>query len=1146
MVVDFRVCLASWSRLIGKAVCLPLLISASAADAQVRHSLPAHGPYNFFNDHLVYIECNNLSATHRVQLSVSLLRDNGSVIESKSFPIDPLGTSHIDARSFRDSDAQSLEGTYGLVRIEDAENSSETDVSCATAFYKPRPGSKVPEYAFVIPFEAPQRGAVWGMYNSIDPGLSSRAVENFISVSNPNNERILGNIYIYDQGGNYLGSQRIDIAGGGRIDYAIGHLNNDQKTGLYSIRLDNAAQDFLSFAARYHVAPTGRHNFGFALANLRGSCNETLLASTMAGQDRPATNWLELGNPNDIAVPVTIDVYDRNGVHLDDQFILLPARSQWNKYLNDIIDPSMSGAVGSVRVTCDPGHPMLAQTTFYGHARASQRVIWAYVSQARGFVGATEGDTLIASVNTFLGDQSTANWLKLSASHERSIPVEIEIFDPLGISRSRNVWSIAANGTLDYDVHSLIGPNFVGTAHIRPLASDAAIRGELVRAYFDQDRSVGTIMPTPLVLTQNDTHGDGCGVVAQSDVVQALEMTSKEIEVSAFSTCAGNLYYEIVEMPQHGTLSGTLPHVTYRATNHYRGTDMLRFRARVAGRPSEIADITIEVASRGVEFVGVVNSLERYRNQLTAQEVRAYLGKIAFGGTPALVNIGETQGLDALVDALLNTTTGAQTLADAHFWATRRKAGPGDNPHSRWTLRATQILWQYLLLYSENPFHERMALLWHTQFATNLADIGLDAVNNADAMPEHVLLLHDGALGNFINDLVNPLLTDLAMNFWLNNKDNHRNRPNQNFARELMELFLLGARDPMTGAPNYSESSIPAATAFVSGHENRTGSPWHIVYNPLLHDETPYRVFEETAGAYVQNGLFTPSGFVEHIAYNHPGSARFIAERIYAQLVNPVATEEVVATLAGELRNNGFEVKPMLRRLLTASANFVNAENQVCVNSPTNSLLRFMRALQIPAPNTAGMDPRDDDSFPIEFTRFEDRILNSGVQSLMAAGQAPGLPPTIFAWEGDCGLNRDMNKAQGEAWLATQLLLERHRQVVNLMNNIDFYFTENGSSAWIGLVPEAMRNRVNPNPEEARSLAQHLMRSVLGLTLSPAKETELVDAVRNYLTTQRTYLPNGSYTDRSYTLDLTDDSVVGLKIPGALQLITSHLQYLLQ
>jgi uncharacterized protein (DUF1800 family) len=288
-------------------------------------------------------------------------------------------------------------------------------------------------------------------------------------------------------------------------------------------------------------------------------------------------------------------------------------------------------------------------------------------------------------------------------------------------------------------------------------------------------------------------------------------------------------------------------------------------------------------------------------------------------------------------------------------------------------------------------------------------------------------LLKGNVLGNF-QTITNGMLTDPAMNEWLDNKDNHVGNPNQNFARELLELFTLGAIDPVSGAKNYDEESVVAATAFASGFYEGTqpdpASGKDVVasaYSNELHDFDAYTLFRGIAGAEVTAAL-SPEQLVDRILHQHPGSARYIAERFAGQILYPGLSEAMVSQLAADLHAGNFELRPLVRKLLLSQAMFSESARNSCIAAPIERTVRLARRILT--------RPLPQDGENLDKSYY---LLLTLRDTARDAGQSVFEPPSVFGWKGSCNINRSGQVSRGEGWLSEQRVLNRSRSCGDLM-----------------------------------------------------------------------------------------------------------------
>jgi uncharacterized protein (DUF1800 family) len=294
--------------------------------------------------------------------------------------------------------------------------------------------------------------------------------------------------------------------------------------------------------------------------------------------------------------------------------------------------------------------------------------------------------------------------------------------------------------------------------------------------------------------------------------------------------------------------------------------------------------------------------------------------------------------------------------------------------------RELQNWWVEEMLETDQPFVERMVLFWHNHFTSSL-----QKVHYAPAMYRQNLLFRRHALGNFAT-LLREVAKDPAMLTYLDGRQNRAGRPNENFARELLELFTLGEG-------HYSEADIKAAArAFTGwGLDPETGA---FRLRPRQHDNGAKTFFGRT-------GNFGGDDILALIL-EKPRVSEWIVEKLWREFVSFQPDAAEVKRLAAVFRTARYEMKPLLRALFLAPAFRDPANRGALIKSPVELIVGTVRLLGLPVP---------------EKTRL--------VRALHAIGQVPFAPPNVKGWAG------------GEAWITTNTLLMRQqilRRIIEATN----------------------------------------------------------------------------------------------------------------
>lgn len=297
--------------------------------------------------------------------------------------------------------------------------------------------------------------------------------------------------------------------------------------------------------------------------------------------------------------------------------------------------------------------------------------------------------------------------------------------------------------------------------------------------------------------------------------------------------------------------------------------------------------------------------------------------------------------------------------------------------------------WLYRMLYSPHPLREKLALFWHNHFATSNRK-----VNNASYMLGQYELLYRHALGNF-RTLLQEISHDPAMMVWLDTVQSRRQAPNENYARELMELFSLGIynyRRPQQR--NYTEQDIREAARAFTGWRLENDRP---VFHPEDHDDGEKTVFG-------QRGRWRAEDIVR-LCLEQESAAYFLTAKLFRFLVSDTlpAPPELLAPLAEEFRRD-YDFGALVARMLRSNLFFSPLAYRSKIKSPIEFALGMVRGLEGHVGTTA---------------------LVSILESL---GQRPFYPPSVAGWEG------------GQAWLNSQTLIFRQHLAQALTSTEDARF----------------------------------------------------------------------------------------------------------
>jgi len=399
--------------------------------------------------------------------------------------------------------------------------------------------------------------------------------------------------------------------------------------------------------------------------------------------------------------------------------------------------------------------------------------------------------------------------------------------------------------------------------------------------------------------------------------------------------------------------------------------------------------------------------------------------RAGFGANREQIGMHANAGYQNTVEALLNP--GEEDRMDDHL--IRRfhpelsgmmgPNAPGQN-------------WLYRMATTSAPLREKMALFWHGIFATGYAK-----VIHGKALSDQTRMFRTFGMGSF-NDLLIQLSKDPAMIIWLDNQDNHNGAINENFGRELLELFTMGVG-------NYTERDIKECARAFTGwtianreymelrSQRDSDWPygriaWHFKYHPEDHDDGE----KEFLG---QRGRFNGEDII-HIICQQEATARFISRHLYSFFVSdeppipewrytPPTNPEAIDELTRVYFDSNYDISAMLKALFNSSY-FQSQDSWYSkVKSPVELVAGVLRLTG-------------------EFNRPRREIIDRYFQASYM-GQFLNNPPSVEGWH------------QGTDWLDTGTLVER----------VNFASQQIGDSTKPGI--QAMIERIASTPNNVAS-----------------------------------------------------------------------------
>ena len=371
-----------------------------------------------------------------------------------------------------------------------------------------------------------------------------------------------------------------------------------------------------------------------------------------------------------------------------------------------------------------------------------------------------------------------------------------------------------------------------------------------------------------------------------------------------------------------------------------------------------------QVGFRPPGSLDVATALQRYDGPFGRRQAAHLLRRGGFGGTPTEIDAAAARGARGAVDALFHPQT-----ADVEFANFPDTAALYD-PKVR--VATAQMWWLDRMLRTQHPLAEKMAFFWHGHFATSIRKVP------AQLMVAQIDLFRQMGLGNF-RSLLLAVSKDPAMLVWLDNRANNKAHPNENYAREIMELFALGLG-------NYTEDDIKnAARAFTGWTLDKNLA---FVFNPRAHDDDPKTFLG-------RSGDLTGEDVVATIV-QQPVHQRFICRKLLEYFVYSDPEPELIDALSQTYALSGFDIAQTVATIFRSNVFFSPRAYRALPKSPVEFVIGTLRFMDVRAV------PKDT---PYWLARMG--------QDLLA-------PPTVKGWDG------------GPTWINTTTLLAR----LNYVNRI--------------------------------------------------------------------------------------------------------------
>ncbi|WP_235296437.1 DUF1800 domain-containing protein [Portibacter marinus] len=408
-------------------------------------------------------------------------------------------------------------------------------------------------------------------------------------------------------------------------------------------------------------------------------------------------------------------------------------------------------------------------------------------------------------------------------------------------------------------------------------------------------------------------------------------------------------------------------------------------------------------------------NLNTYQGEWGPQQIMHLLRRTKFGVTKDDLRYFKNLNMEDSVNLLLteapvpdppvNDYNNGEDMIDPDVpWGETWIHAPYTDTVTGGRVMSLKRFWLQNILDQGHSITEKMLLFWHNHLVTQWWGVFFP-----QASYKYLELLRKHQMGNF-KQLMKEITIDISMLYYLNGAQNHKDAPDENYARELQELFTIG-KGPNAG---YTEGDVQMAAKVLTGW-TVTWPEREMAYMPWRHDESD-KQFSEFYGNRVIQGRGAQQGREElddllDMIFDTEECALFLCRKIYSFFVYPEISEDVEANvivpMAEVLRDHDYTVKPVLEKLLTSQHFYdVNVKGSF-IKDPANHLLGLWRTLGMKAPN--------------HFSEFEEAELKSSmIWSMHNVGMQLGDPPNVAGWQ---AYYQQPNYDKG--WITTNTITSR-------------------------------------------------------------------------------------------------------------------------
>lgn len=823
----------------------------------------------------------------------------------------------------------------------------------------------------------PARGVWNGFLNQL----------NILECDNNNNATVNFNISIATSGGAEIASLSDSVAAFGSRHIILNDIADVvDNIGLFTISLANgqtALGDKLNCRTVFYRPAAGgsakqfEYAFSLPVQNAQsGTLSGIYNSIDPSAGSNVSNNWLSIVNLDSAPFSAVVKVFDSAGAVAREVGVggLAPGARQ------DIALGHPDGQITGLYVV-EPADNSQRYDAVLIRYNLTPTGDYNFAFPLRGTSGSCTGSPVLAST---MGNGLTKNWLEIANANDSAINVTVEVRDSTGALVHQERPVVPQKGQYHVFLSDKIDP--AGTGNVgsaRVICDDptdkliiqstfyGAIPGSfpVEWAYSTQELGRSPVTSNATISAPVNTFVGMANWFKFADAsLNASTLNWSLFDQAGQTTAQGDVFLAgggTADLGLHTPLGpdqvGSVTVSTSTQSASYSG-EMLRVLSRVDGQIGTIISVPGIVSQNGFSdgsFRGGPQSLAKYRDQLTPREAQRLLTITSFGGNVNDLNQVVAEGLAATVARLTTFTNESSSLrAEAENWLDNSLSEDRENMRhegiKRW--------WLTYIMKSPNPLKERLALFWHDRFASS-CEILRDNNPEMSHCKAHMERFRTHAMGSY-SSLLNEMTTDYLMLKWLNGNLNQAEKivngvrilPDENYAREIMELFSLGEsqsygknlRFPLYTEEGDIKEMARVLTGYVTERINDSqGERYEARFEESRHDLQRKTLWEGTP--YEVTGKFRPEDAANLILTRRARLVgRYVSGALFTAFCHDHPSEQLRAQMSDILVSSNWNVAPLVRRILQSEACFSQDAARTKVMDPVTFAIGFLKRTGIP------------------------------------------------------------------------------------------------------------------------------------------------------------------------------------------------------